>query len=188
MLNKKLMTAGMIGLLAIGMVGCGNKTETPVENDTNVEQQTNKEENTTKEEAVEVDVAGTIAKIKTELEGKMPMTMELDHTDEKMTLAYQESLTADMVEDFAGLMPMMQSTTEVALFKAKDGDVQTIIKALEERQANQIKVFEQYLPDQYEIIKESKIVDKGDYVYFISAEPENFEIMQTIIEDAIAGK
>lgn len=184
MLNKKLITAGMIGLLAIGMVGCGNKTETPVDNDTNVEQSTDKEE----DKAVEVDVAGTIAKIKTELDGKMPMTMELDHTDEKMTLAYQDTLKADMVEDFAGLMPMMQSTTEVALFKAKDGDVQSIVKALEERQANQIKVFEQYLPDQYEIIKASKIVDKGDYVYFISAEPENFEIMQTIIEDALAGK
>ena len=114
----------------------------------------------------------------------MPMTMEL--TAEELPMLYGEDFTADKVEDFAVLAPMMQSTTEVAIFKAKDGDTQTIKDALQTRIENQMSVFETYLEDQYEIISNAQIFEADDYVYLISADETNFEVMQGIIETALS--
>lgn len=186
MKNKKLLSLAMLGLISVGMFGCSNQKapETPqneiVENQTSQETE-NKTEDKTEEKAV--DLAGIIAQIKTDIT-EMPMTMEL--TAEELPMLYGEDFTADKVEDFAVLAPMMQSTTEVAIFKAKDGDTQTIKDALQTRIENQMSVFETYLEDQYEIISNAQIFEADDYVYLISADETNFEVMQGIIETALS--
>lgn len=143
MLNKKILMVGMLGLVAIGMVGCGQKTEAP-KDDVQQEQV---------QQAVKLDVKGTIAKIQEQIT-EMPLTMELSEAD--MSIFFNEKLP-ELVDEFGGLMPMMQSTTEVTVFKAKEGKVDEVKAILEERKATQMKSFERYLEDQYEIIKEAKI-------------------------------
>lgn len=179
MLNKRLLAMGMLSLVAVGMVGCGQTSDKP--KDDNATQQEQQVQNVAK-----IDVNATIDKVVEEIGENMPMTMKL--TAEDMEMVYPEMLTADDVAEFCGYIPMIQSTTEFTMFKAKDGNTEVIKKALEQRQQNQKDVFEQYLPDQYDIIKESKVMVKGDYVYFISASPENFEIAERVINDAFAGK
>lgn len=190
MKNKKLLSLAMLGLISVGMFGCSNQKAPEtlqneiVENQTSQETE-NKTEDKTEDKTEEkaVDLAGIIAQIKTDIT-EMPMTMEL--TAEELPMLYGEDFTADKVEDFAVLAPMMQSTTEVAIFKAKDGDTQTIKDALQTRIENQMSVFETYLEDQYEIISNAQIFEADDYVYLISADETNFEVMQGIIETALS--
>ena len=192
MKNKKLLSLAMLGLVSVGMFGCSQQ---PVTENQVVENQTVENEvqtDTTEEVENEVQVDETeesaeglnaiITKIQEEVTD-MPMTMQLKA--EEVSMIYGEDFSADMVEDLAVLVPMMQSTTEVGIFKAKDGDTQVIKDVIEQRIANQQGTFEQYLPDQYEIISNAQIFENGDYVYYISAEETNFELMQTIIEDAL---
>jgi len=196
MKNKKLLSLAMLGLVSVGMFGCSQK---PVPQNPTTQNEATQNQ-TTQNEVIENEVlddevvenqaqtnqaeglGAIIAQIKTEVT-EMPIAMDV--TAEEFPMLYGEDLTVDQVEDFAILAPMMLSTTEVAIFKAKDGDTQIIKDALEKRIENQKGVFEQYLVDQYDIIANAKIFESGDYVYFISANETNFELMQNIIEDAL---
>lgn len=193
MKNKKLLSLAMLGLVSVGMFGCSQKpvpeNETTqnqvIENEVTEDEvlETETELEVEVEEEVEAEGLGAIiAQIKKEVTD-MPITMTV--TAEEFPMVYGEDLTVDQVEEFAILAPMMQSTTEVAIFKAKDGDTQTIKNALEKRIDNQKSVFEKYLVDQYDIIANAKIFEEGDYVYFISASDTNFALMQEIIETAL---
>lgn len=181
MLNKKLITIGMLGLLAVGMVGCGQKTEAP--KDDVQQEQTQKDESNVAEK---LDAQAIIDKITNDYKEKMPIGLPL--TADDFDLAYPEANMKDLVEEGAGFIPMNVSATEVTIFKAKEGKVEEVKNALEQRKATQMQSFERYLQDQYEIIKESKVFVEGDYVYFISAEGDNFTGVEKIIKESLNVK
>ena len=180
-MSKKI--AMLLATLMIGatFIGCGAKENAPVEDQAPVE------ENVEIEEDVQLPVGndsklGVLAREIGERVQDMPMTMEL--IKDEIAPFYGEELI-NLVDDFGGIMPMMQSTTEVTIFKVKEGKMDEVKAILEERKKNQEQAFEQYLPDEYEIVKNSQIYENGDYIYFISAEEKNVDTIKEMIENGI---
>lgn len=80
-------------------------------------------------------------------------------------------LDASAVQGFVGKMPMMNvKATEYLVVKAASGQAGTVQKAMQSRQAALDATWKQYLPDQYELVKNYKLVTNGDYVLFVVGE------------------
>jgi len=63
---------------------------------------------------------------------------------------------------------MNVKSNEIAIFKVKDAkDIPDIEAAVKQRAENVQKLFEQYLPDQYENAKNYKLITKGNYVLLV---------------------
>lgn len=92
----------------------------------------------------------------------MSMSEPIDDT----LLADIYEISKDDIVDYAGAMSMaMNSADTLIIVEAKKGKVNTIKKALEERQ--QTIINSQYLPAEIEKAKASKIYVKGNYVALI---------------------
>jgi predicted nucleotidyltransferase len=74
-----------------------------------------------------------------------------------------------LLEQYTIRTPLMNvKTNEIAILKVKDAkDVATVEAAVKQRAADVQKQFEIYLPDQYELSKNYKLVTKGNYVLFV---------------------
>lgn len=74
-----------------------------------------------------------------------------------------------LLEDYSIRTPLMNvKTNEIAIVKVKDAkDVAKVETAIKQRAADVQKQFETYLPDQYEIAQNYKLVTKGNYVFFV---------------------
>jgi len=81
-------------------------------------------------------------------------------------------LDPTLLEEYTIRVPLMNvKTNEIALLKVKDAaDVPTVQAAVEQRAADVQKLFESYLPDQYENAKNYKLIADGNYVLFIISE------------------
>lgn len=56
---------------------------------------------------------------------------------------------------------------EVAMFEAKDGKFDTVKKGVEKRLENLKELWSQYLPDQYELVKNAQTYENGNYYFFV---------------------
>ncbi len=56
---------------------------------------------------------------------------------------------------------------EIAMFEAKEGKLDTVKKGVEKRLENLKELWSQYLPDQYELVKNSVTYENGNYYFFI---------------------
>lgn len=93
--------------------------------------------------------------------------MEL--TADDLTALY--GLDASAVEAFTCKMPMMNvQATEFFVAKAAAGQVETVKAAAVKRQADLDATWSHYLPAQYELVQNYKLVVNGDYVLFVVAE------------------
>ena len=73
--------------------------------------------------------------------------------------------------EFVGKMPMMSvKATEYLVVKAADGQVDTVKNGMLKRQADLDAQWKQYLPEQYELVKNYKLVANGNYVLFVIGE------------------
>ncbi|MDR3767153.1 MAG: DUF4358 domain-containing protein [Butyricicoccus sp.] len=80
-------------------------------------------------------------------------------------------LDSSSVEGFVGKMPMMNvKATEYLVVKAAPGKTETVKSGMLKRQADLDATWKQYLPEQYELVKNYKLVTKGDYVLFAVGE------------------
>lgn len=77
---------------------------------------------------------------------------------------------SDLVE-YVCRMPAMNTTaTEFFIAQVKDGKMDTIKAALEDRQADMDAEWSKYLPEQYELVQNYKLVSSGNYVLFVVSE------------------
>lgn len=53
------------------------------------------------------------------------------------------------------------------MFEAKEGKLDTVKKGVEKRLENLKELWSQYLPDQYELVKNSVTYENGNYYFFI---------------------
>lgn len=175
-LNKKalLTLVGGTVLLSLALVGC-TKTEVKEENNAQQEQVAVEEEVATEgEEVVEgEEVAEAVVTPSSELYEKviegaeLPMSMPVDAT----LLADVYGLNAEDVASFSVNIPVMNvHATEIAIFEVKDGNVDVIKTAIEKRQADLEKTWETYLPDQLELVKNSQVVEKDNFVLYVISE------------------
>lgn len=91
---------------------------------------------------------------------------------EGMEAMYAEKLNIDPEDINAGyiLAPMMNvKSDEIILLEAKDEEqVATLKKALEEELQAQINTWQQYLPDQFEKVKNNVITTNGRYLLYVT--------------------
>ena len=65
---------------------------------------------------------------------------------------------------------MSVKTNEIIVIKVKnEEDISSAVKILEERKNQVYKTWEQYLPDQFELVKQAKIKTNGKYAALIIA-------------------
>ena len=99
-----------------------------------------------------------------EYENMMPASMPLDAT--MINDLYQ--LPEENYEAFAVQMPMMMvHATEFAIFWAAEGKLDTVLEKVEARQDALVATWEHYLPDQYELVQNYKVMVNGDLVVFL---------------------
>lgn len=97
----------------------------------------------------------------------LPNLMQLD--DATFTSMYGIS-TSDLVS-YVCYIPMMGvHATEFFVAEVKDGKMDTVKADIEKRQADLDAQWSQYLPEQYELVKNYKLVTNGNYVLFAVSE------------------
>jgi len=63
------------------------------------------------------------------------------------------------------------SAEEIALIEVEDSeDMETVVEVLAKRKTNLESTWKDYLPDQYELVKNAKIVQNGSYIMFVASE------------------
>ncbi|QMV41457.1 DUF4358 domain-containing protein [Cohnella cholangitidis] len=99
---------------------------------------------------------------------EQPMLMELE------TAMVQQLYRLDpaLLEDYSIRTPLMNvKTNELTILKVKEAkDVAVVEAAVKQRAGDVQKQFESYLPDQYELSKNYKLVIKGNYILFVISE------------------
>ncbi len=104
--------------------------------------------------------------------------------DEDSMLNYLEIDAADCDQVIASACAAGLQADEVWLIQAKDQDALSRLKALAQtRQTAKEDETESYLPDQYKIVKEGKLLTEGLYLAYLVS--PNAEQMQTAFENAV---
>lgn len=139
-----------------------NQTQTPSKPQTTPPQNESKPQTPAKSPAVS-DIASAIDKA-------------IGVDDNYMTLSADDvslnyGLGTSSMDSFVGKMPLMNvKATEYLVVKAADGQVDTVKDGMKKRQADLDAQWKQYLPEQYELVKNYKLVSNGNYVLFVIAE------------------
>ena len=99
-----------------------------------------------------------------EFEVMMPASMALDAT----LINDIYGLAEENYEACGVYMPMMMvHATEFAIFWAAEGKLDTVLTQIEARQDALVQTWERYLPDQYELVQNYKVLVNGDLVVFL---------------------
>ena len=132
-----------------------------------------------KTQAKDVDLSELWTSMEENLE--LPMMMELD--DDALDFLY--GMDAADLESYVGRIPMMNvHATEFFMAKVKDGKMDTVKEVLENRQAALEQQWSMYLPDQYALVQNAKLVVNGNYVLFCIA--EDADSVVSLFNDATA--
>ncbi|MBM6887413.1 DUF4358 domain-containing protein, partial [Pseudoflavonifractor phocaeensis] len=98
---------------------------------------------------------------------ELPSMTELD--DSLLSSLYGID-AADLVS-YECYMPLMGvHATEFFVAEVKDGKIDTVKAGIAKRQADLDTQWSQYLPEQYELVKNYKLVTNGNYVLFAIGE------------------
>ncbi len=117
--------------------------------------------------AAEVSVQDIWAAFEKELGDEMPNFADVD---DSLLEPFYAIAAEDMVE-YVGKMPLMNvKATEVFIAKAASGKLDTVKAGCEFRHETLDSIWSHYLPDQYELVENYKLITKGDYVLFVVAE------------------
>lgn len=131
-------------------------------------------------------------------EGKIPAGYDLESLYASLMDCYDEkpsmiTLDSELLADFYGITPDTYSQAVIYFSETGiDADEIWLIEAIDEENAadiaalanqnlaNKIASFENYLPDEYEIAKEGKVITTGNYVLLLVS-PE-VDAMQSYID------
>lgn len=171
---RKFLIIIIISIDMFGLVACGNSNNTNnVENNISVSDlMEDVKEQLARD--IEEDSGDNLLEDDGTLSGYIQADL-LEDTDEEPfvdLLLDRSELDSDMLDEGQFLAPMMNiNSNEIIILKAKDEeDVDSLKEALEREQDVQIGIWEQYLPDQYEKVKENIIKTKGTYLLFVTAD------------------
>ena len=101
----------------------------------------------------------------------------MDITKEILTSYYE--INAEDVEEVIGKMPAMNVHASMYLvIKVKEGSVDVVKEKVNQYAIAQEGVWERYLPEQYDLVKDRKLGTNGNYVYlFISENSSELEAL-----------
>ncbi len=102
--------------------------------------------------------------------GEFEMGMLSDNLDAD-TLKELYNIDADDLEAYDVRMALINvQANEIAMFKAKDGKLDEVKQGVEKRIEDLKNTWSQYLPDQYELVKNYQTYENGNYYFFIVSE------------------
>lgn len=111
---------------------------------------------------------------------QLPAFMELDAE----TLQAMYGIEPDWVDAFVCQFPMMNvHATEIFVAHVKDGQMDKVKQAIEDRKAALDATWSMYLPEQYELVKNSVTEVSGNYILF--AVTEHTDSIKAIFEKAV---
>lgn len=126
----------------------------------------------------EVDLHETLAAILDD--ENMPAMMEV----EAEMLPDFYFFNSDDAKQFAIAMPLMNvKATEFILVEANEGHLDAVKAGVKKRLESLDEIWSQYLPDQYELVKNAQFVEAGNYYCVIIA--ENAEEIAKNIKEAL---
>lgn len=117
------------------------------------------------------DKSFSISDIWSDIEASLGDSLpDLDALDADTLTALYPLSTSDLVEyGYYGSLIGVQAS-EFFIAKVQSGKMETVKTAILSRQADLDAQWRQYLPEQYELVKNYKLVENGDYVFFGVAE------------------
>ena len=129
------------------------------------------------------DPAEVVASINKEFleanKDQLPAFMELDAE----TLQGMYGIEPEWVTAFVCQFPMMNvHATEIFIAHVADGQMDNVKKAIEDRKASLDATWSMYLPEQYELVKNSATEVSGNYILF--AVTEHMDSIKGIFENA----
>lgn len=174
---KKVWLVVSLIVLTMAMAACGNDSAG---------------DSTSETDAVTMNTEEVMDKIESQIsedmDGETGMFQRADLTDE-------EDPTGDMYMDTMGIdrtllasgfgyqsMMNVNSTTIIVLEAASSDDIPAIREGLEAYLENQVNIWSQYLPDQYEKVENNIIKTEGNYFIYITY--DNPESIEAIFDDA----
>lgn len=168
-MNKIIKGISLIMIIGILATGCSNDSK-----------QTNEAEDVPLEKIYEE----IKEKVDTDTDGNIGGYLQIDLLEEDgvdpSADIYQETLQLDdnnIKNGFVLAAMMNVNADEIILLEASDENkVDELLKMLEQQLENQIQVWETYLPDQYEKVKNNIIKTNGNYLLYVTYEnPEEIE-------------
>lgn len=130
-----------------------------------------------KEEAKEIDIPALWTSIEEKIE--LPSMMDLDSD----TLSALYGIDAANLESYLAKIPFMNvHATEFFIAKVKDGQMDAVKEAINNRQVALDEQWSQYLPEQYDLVKNYKLETIGNYVLFCICDKAD-EVV-TLFQDA----
>lgn len=172
-MKKRVISMLLCGLLAVSVIGCSSKNDTPeTNNGTNVEQgATDKVESN-------VDVKEIVNKAVEA--GYVRMPMEIDDT----TAKDMYHINLDDVEEYAiaetGISP---GPGLIVMVEAKEGKLEAVKSAVEKIKED--KVGKAFYPEEEEAAKNSTVEVKGNVVYYTLFNSQIKEEAQGFIADML---
>lgn len=110
------------------------------------------------------DVAGFADAVAAGYSNDLPSMMDLDD----QTLQDLYGIDPALLDEYVARIPMMNvHATELFAAKVKSGEMESVVNGIESRVAALEDIWSQYLPDQYELVRNYKLVQEGDYVLFV---------------------
>lgn len=98
---------------------------------------------------------------------KMPAFMDLKASDAEQYYGLSEK----ELEDFVIKFPMMNtSATEIFIAKISSGNAKAVRSGIEKRLVDLESTWSSYLPDQYALVQDNIIVEKGNWILFSVSE------------------
>lgn len=150
-MKKLLLSILIISLSLASLVGCTSTSAPTPEGGTST---------------VTLKEGATLQAIIDQINQEIPLQMP-GPVDDQMLQDMFHIDPAD-VEAYYGLFGMTMTTADNALaIKAVPGKIATVVAALEQRKADVVNSFAQYLPDQYEKSEAGKVIQKGDYAFLL---------------------
>ncbi|GKX32138.1 hypothetical protein SH1V18_46180 [Vallitalea longa] len=192
--------------MSVMFVGCSKDNEDK-DNNTNVENPDsgNKDDNEDKDGNQEIEKDVKVEDIAESIKDQIVKDMvekglnEEDITDETPLPGYIYSdlkqgeedalvtleIDKDKIEEGRMIVPMINlNSDQIIILKAVDDEAVTDLKEfLEKTKEDQIGVWEQYLPDQYEKVKNNIIKTSGKYLLYVTY--DNPEIIEEIFDNMI---
>lgn len=139
----------------------------------------NKDEDTAENKQAAGNVEINLEELNEEWAGMAPFnemaTMDVDSTMLSDVFQVEE----DLLEEYVGKFPMMMVHASMYLVvEAKDGEVETVREQVEAYATAYEAQWEQYLPEQYDLVKDRKCGVSGNFVYlFIGESAEEMEAL-----------
>ncbi len=166
-MKKKIFITTLLLAAALSVCACGKSSD----------EKEPKKESSSKTETQSKDTGSkdtenkksyeSLAKLYEDLEKNVEFEQTFEAPEEYVENAF--GITSDMYEDSVIYIADSElSACTVAILKTTDKDnMETLIELLKTYKTSKEDELEDYLPEQYDLVKDSKVVTKGEYVYLV---------------------